>query len=282
MAHPIFERYPLDAAPVTTSAGPQPNPYHVYDGHSLWLAGTADLGGVTALLRGEQVVPGRTRSGRALMSLWAVHEPVASHGPHSELQFSFYVTHAGAGEAQPVADGPFAVLDFLMRRPGARQLAHGLWNDTPQVVAYNHEVLGLMPRLARSSFGQPPGRFTFAFHDAATGEVLATGDLRDSGRNSLAATLALFRTFGLRDAMKLAGMQEIETVVVNPVNEVLPRNADARTLAAPAKVTAQLFDASSSQPDRLEIPHPVYGALDFRPALVEHMTGFKLVYLNPA
>ena len=42
MTESLFERHPLADEPVSTSAGPQPTPYHVYDGHLVMVGGTAD------------------------------------------------------------------------------------------------------------------------------------------------------------------------------------------------------------------------------------------------
>ena len=106
--HPIFQQHPLSKEMVQTSVGAQPTPYHIYDGHAVLIGGTADLAAVKKLLHNERVVPVQTQSGRALMALWAVDEPVASHGAHTEMQVSFYVTHQPTA---PVRDGEFAPLN---------------------------------------------------------------------------------------------------------------------------------------------------------------------------
>lgn len=274
-AHPIFQRYPLSAEAVQTSTGPQPTPYHVYDGHAVLIGGTADLASVKKLLQHEHVLPAQTQSGRALMAVWAVDEPQASHGAHTEMQVSFYVT------PKPVAavrDGAFAVLNFLLNTPGASQLCHGLWNNTPNVVAYNREILGLAPRLARSVFHYATDRLQFEFEDAASGQPLMRGDVRMLARQPMGAAMALIKSFGFVKAMQAAAINTVQTYVTNPIGAVLPHNANALTVSASDTLVAQLFEPTH---DKLVLLDGTYSALDFKPEFVEHMRGFKMVYLNP-
>lgn len=276
MPHPIFEQFPLRSEPVQTSTGPQPTPYHVYDAHAVLIGGTADYAAVARVLASEQVTPAQTTSGRALMAVWAVDEPSASHGPHTELQFSFYVAHGK--QKITVKDGPFAALQFLLSRAEGRQMCYGLWNNTAEVVAYNSEILGLTPRLMRSEFSFPAGRVQFAFYDAQSGALLARGDVHHAKNPPLDATIALFRNFGFGAALRAASMKTIETKVVNPISPHLPRNADAPTIASPDALIPQLFDPRQ---DKLTIAVAPYAQLDFQPTFVEHLRGFKMVYLTP-
>ncbi len=276
MPHPIFEQFPIQPDPISTSTGPQPTPYHVYDAHAVLIGGSADYAAVAEMLADEDVTPAQTTSGRALMALWAVDEFSASHGPHTELQISFYVAHGS--QKVTVKDGPFAALQFLLSRPEARQMCYGLWNNTEAVVAYNSEILGLTPQLMRSEFAFPDGRVQFAFYDAQSGALLARGDVRHARNPPLDAMIALFRNFGFGPAIRAASMKTIETKVVNPINPHLPRNADALTVSSSDAMIAQLFDP---QQDQVTIAVPAYAQLDFRPTFVEHMRGFKMVYLTP-
>ena len=275
MTHPIFQQYPLEPTMVQTSVGEQPTPYHVYDGHAVLIGGTADFGKVSELLRGEQVYPVKTMSGKTLMALWAVDESSASHGAHSECQVSFYVSHQ---EVAPIDDSPVALLKFLLTEPHARQMCHGLWNNTPEVVAYNREILGLSPTLVRSEFNYANGRVAFAFHNDADGELISEGDVSALNRPPLSAGIALFRSFGFRQALRAAFMKTVETRVVNPISDVLPHNADAFTISASDSIVAQLFDPAR---DQITIHDQIYGSLGFEAAFVEHMRGFKMVYCNP-
>jgi hypothetical protein len=273
--HPIFQKYPLQPQKLQTSVGLQPTPYHIYDGHAVLMGGTADFGRVQTLLQNEHVVPARTQSGRALMALWAVDEPSASLGAHTEFQVSFYVTHTPVA---PVRDGIFAALNFMLNVPGARQLCYGLWNNTPEVVAYNREILGLTPRLSRSTFVVNDGRVKFEFSDAQTNNLLLRGDVQALARQPMNAASAMFKSFGFLAALRASAMKIVQTYVTNRINEVMPRNADALTVSASTSLVAQLYDPAQ---DKIELIEPTYGALDFRPEFVEHMRGFKMVYLNP-
>ena len=66
--------------------------------------------------------------------------------------------------------------------------------------------------------------------------------------------------------------------VVNPIGEVLQRNADARTISDPGDAATHLFDPARESVEILAAP---YAGLGFRPAFVQHMRGFKMAYLEP-
>ena len=102
--------------------------------------------------------------------------------------------------------------------------------------------------------------------------------MRALKRPPLRAGMALFRSFGLRQTLRAATLKTVETRVVNPISDVLPHNADAFTISASDVIVAQLFD---DQHDHLMVNDQTYGALGFEPSFVEHMQGFKMVYLNP-
>jgi hypothetical protein len=272
--HQIFRANPITGK-VKTSLGEMPTPYHVNDAHAVWIGGTANLASVKAILQNEQVAPLQTASGKALMAFWAVDERLASLGPHTELQFSFYVS---AKPMPPVPDEPFALLKALLNNPQVCQMCHGLWNNTPEVVAYNREILGLTAHLNKTEFTRIGGRVKFSFADAEDGSLLARGDVREMARPPMNAMQAMFKSFGLMGTLRAAGAKLVNTRVMNPVNPMLPRNAIAQTFAAYDDAVAQLFDPAH---DTLEIAHPLYGELDFHPQFVEHMRGFKMVYLEP-
>ena len=102
-----------------TSAGPQPTPDYVYDGHLVQIGCAADLSTVKHLLVGEQIIPVETKSGRALMGIWVAEEPKASHGPHVEQYISLYVSRQ---PVPPIDDRPFARLHALLTDPDVLQL----------------------------------------------------------------------------------------------------------------------------------------------------------------
>jgi hypothetical protein len=209
------------------------------------------------------------------MAVWIAQEPEASHGAHGELQMSFYVSRE---PLPPLPDGAFGLLRFMLEEPLARQMCHGLWNDTAQVVAYNREILSLDARLGRFELERENGRFRFTWRDAAGDAVIARGDLREGKRPTLGATGALFKTFGFRGALRAAAAKTIELRVVNPIGDVLDRNADARTISSIDDTATHLFDPRR---ESLEILAGPYADLGFRPEFVQHMRGFKMVYLEP-
>lgn len=276
MKQTIFEQYPLAPEPVMTSTGPQPTPYHVYDGHLMLIGGSADFAAIRRLLADERVFPAETESGRALMAIYVADDTKASHGPHTELQYSFYVSHQPTA---PVKDGPFAPVHYLITDPKARQMCYMIWNNSEATVAYNRDILGLTPRLATSTIERSGGRLRFTFHDAENGGFLAKGDIREATRQPVSAIAALFRSFGIRQALRAAAMKIVDVKVVNPITETLPRNADAQTLSRSQEMVTQLFDPMQ---DRLEIADDSpFSRLDFKPTFVQHMRGFQMIYDNP-
>ncbi len=110
--HPLFENYPLYGEQ-ELSVGLVPIPYHTYDGHGLFIGGTADLASVKELLRNENVHPIQTTAGKAVMGIWVIDFTQASLGPHQELQFSILVSHQ---PALPIEDHPLTLLKALHRR----------------------------------------------------------------------------------------------------------------------------------------------------------------------
>jgi hypothetical protein len=158
-------------------------------------------------------------------------------------------------------------------------MCYRIWNNSAETVAYNRGILGLAPELAASTLSRQNGRFAFAFHDVESGDLLARGDVRQPTHQPLDAVIALFRSFGLRQAMRSASMKIVDVKVVNPINEWLPSNADAQTYSTSDNMVTQRFD---SDHDQLEIAADMpFGQVDFTPTFVQHMHGFKMVYLNP-
>ena len=92
MKHPLFELFPLNSR-TTISVGEVPTPYQIYEGHGVFIGGTANLSKIEGLLASENVYPIQDTDGRALMGIWVVDFTHASLGPHNELQFSILVSH---------------------------------------------------------------------------------------------------------------------------------------------------------------------------------------------
>jgi hypothetical protein len=272
--HALFRQFP-QTGQQRTSAGMLPVPYHVYDGRALFIGGTADLAAVRGLLEREHVTPYETTGGRALMGIWVTSFTDASLGPHYELQFSIFV----AREARPpVEPHPFAILKLLTMDPAARMLCHGLWNDTEPVVAYNRELLGLNAFLAEAALSLHRGRSTFSFSDRRTGQAILSGTVTEVARPPLRSTVAMMRFFGWRGMARIMRQPYLTATVVNTISERQPSNLDARTYTRNAREVVRFFDPKT---DHLTLMYRPYLRLDFMPQFVEHMHGFKFVYLHP-
>jgi hypothetical protein len=272
--HALFRAFPLEGT-ASVSTGTVPTPYQVYDGCGLFIGGTADLAAARELLAPEQVRPVPTSAGRALMGVWVCNFTDASLGAHHELQFSLFAS----AQEQPAVDAdPLALLAAMLERPEMRMLCHGLWNNTPQVVAYNRELLALDARLATSRIEREPGAIGFAFRDAATGKHVLEGRVHRPQRPGLRANLALVRRLGLRRVVDLARQPWLRVQILNPVGPGLARNAVADSYTKCDATVLRYFDPAR---DTLDVDEPRYRRLQFRPEFFQFMRGFKFVYLFP-
>lgn len=274
MQHPLFQQFPLNGT-ATIATGAVPTPYQIYDGYGAFVAGTAELAAVQRLLQPETVIPLHNRDGRAFMGIWLCDFTDASLGPHHELQFSIFVSRQ---PLPPLGTQPLSLLATMLTNPTIEMLCHGLWNNTPTVVAYNRELLSLNAKLARSQLSRDPQQMGGEVSDAASSAPILTARLGKPGRASLRATLALAGQLGWRKTIQVNQQPWVEMKVVNPVGVSLPRNAVAQAMTKNATNTLRYFEPAN---DRLTIHQSPYSALDFRPQVVQHMNGFKFVYLHP-
>jgi hypothetical protein len=274
LAHPLFQRFPI-AGSARISVGTVSTPYHVYDGHGVFVGGTADLKAARALLAGEQVNPVATEDGRALMGVWVFEFNDASLGAHHELQCSIFVSHAPTA---PLPAHPLAPIEAMVVRPEVKMLCHGLWNNTERVVAYNRELLGLNARLSDSRIVQEGGCIHFSVHDRADGAPVVQGCVRETRRTSLRASLSLMHRLGWRRLAALAREPWIHAGIVNPIGDVVPHNAVADSYTRADTSVLRHFDGAH---DRVAFRHAGYQALGFVPQFVQTMRRFKFVYLFP-
>ncbi len=272
--HPLFRQYPLNGHAML-STGPVPTPYHVYDGHGIFIGGTANLEAVRKLLLPEHVYPAMTTTGEALMGLWIFDFADASLGAHHELQFSIFVSEANARQ---VAMHRLALIEAMVTRPDIRMLCHGLWNNQPQVVAYNRELLALDARLSASSIERDARSIRFSASDHATGKPVLAGHVARIRHASWQANLALMGRLGMRRLRELAMQPWIRMPVVNPVGALLEENAIAQSFTRAEASALRYFDP---QRDRLLFGDSRYSHLQFQPQFVQLMEGFKFVYLMP-
>lgn len=272
--HALFKQYPLSGA-AALSTGAAPTPYHIYDGYSAFIAGTADFAAVRELIRAESVQPARNAQGRALMGIWVCDFREASLGPHHELQFSVFVAPA---KAASISAHPFGLLAAMLTDPDLQMMCHGLWNNTPTVVAYNREALSLNAQLTRSRIEKDSRRLAFSFDSAATGAPILSGELSQPGRASLRAGFAFASQLGFGRAQAIARQPWVSVQVVNPRGVRLERNAVAEACTHNEVNVLHYFEPRA---DSLHFGDTPYARLDFRPEVVQHMAGFKFVYLEP-
>jgi hypothetical protein len=271
--HPLFQHFEL-AALAQTSHGMLPVPYHIYDGHALFIGGVAAVEPVRALLEAENVYAVETTDGHALMGVWVIDASDASLGAHQELQFSILVSRRLVPK---VPTDPFIILRLLQFDPTVRMLCHGLWNDTEPVVVYNREILALDAQSMAGEIVRDRERRQkrFAFADAS-GSPIFSGTVHEATRTGMSAIFALLRSMGMRRFIQAATAPWLVSQVVNPIG-LLPVNAEAQAYIVNGQQVLQQFDPVA---DRLEFAHPTYRILGFRGQFVQHMNAFKFVYLN--
>lgn len=272
--HLLFQRYPL-AGESAISVGSVPTPYHVYDGHGLFIGGTADLAAARELLAPEQVRPVQTTGGRALMGVWVFDFTDASLGAHHELQFSVF---ASDRPQAPIDGHPLSLIDVMLTRPDVQMLCHGLWNSTPRAVAYNRELLGLNARVSDSRIERDDRTIHFSVDDRQSGTPVLEGRIHRPQRASWRANLALLRRLGWPRLSALAKLPWLGMQILNPVGEVLDRNAVAQSFTKAEVSAIRYFDRAR---DRLVFGEPRYRRLRFEPQFSQYMAGFKFVYLSP-
>lgn len=268
--HPLFRQYPLSGK-ATISTGEVPTPYHIYNGFGALIGGTAELGAVRHLLEKETFVPVDRGDRRTPMAIWICNFTEASLGPHHELQFSFFSADRTEGQHD-------LKLLALMTRPTTRMLCHGLWNSTPEVVAYNRELLSLNAHLANSHIQNGAGRLEFAFEDSTTRQPLFSGNLPRCTRMSIRATWGAMSQIGFRKVWAMARQPWVGLQIMNPTGGVLPRNAMAESFTKNDVTVIRYFDPAT---DKIAFGNSPYASLGFQPQFVQYMSGFKFVYLEP-
>lgn len=268
--HNFFQRYPLHGTE-TISVGEVLVPYHIYDGYSFFIGGTADLESVKDLLKNEDLLPIQTVDGKAIMAIWVADFTNASLKPHHELQFSIFVSKT---KVTPLASHPFNALVALTRQD-VKMLCHGLWNNTQDVVAYNRELLSLNARLTKSDIQRNGDTIKFVFEDADTAAPIISGSIKNAPTSS--ALFAFMSKLGFRGSLKLMSEPWSSMDIVNPKGIMLNENATAKAFAKSDVNVLHTFDST----DSLHIEHPLYKSLNFTPDTVQYADKCKFIYLHP-
>jgi len=272
--HDLFKQYPLTGR-VRSSGTLVPVPYHVYDGNATFVGGTASLDEVQQLLRNDPLYPIRTTKGRAIIGIWICDFTEASLGPHNELQVSLFVSRQ---EMKPVPNHPFILLRELVLNPEVRMLVHGLWNNSQTVINYNNDVLALGARSIRGGVEYTSRTMNFLFNDGAQGNLIASGRFQIPLMTPITASLSLTQVMGIGGMMRMATQPYLSSQAMNRISGDMPINMTSQTYTAPDKVILEGYNKKKHKIDFNQ--HP-YDNLQFRPKFVEHMLGFKFVYLNP-
>ena len=270
----LFKQYPLNGK-VVLSTGDAPTPYHIYSGYGALIGGTADLAAVQHLLQGEGVVPVQTTAGQALMGIWVCDFTDASLGPHHELQFSIFVSRTGVRD---IAPKPLSLIAVMLTRPDVQMLCHGLWNNTPVVVAYNRELLSLNACLSDSTIMRDASALQFRITDHASGMRILAGKLSQPRQASWRANFALLAQLGPARMQRVMQQPWVTMQIVNPASGALARNVVAQAFT---KNDANILRYFNPGMDSLAFGDTPYAQLQFKPQFVQHMDGFKFVYLNP-
>jgi len=265
-----FQRYPLQGTE-TISVGEVPVPYHIYDGYSFFIGGTADLDAVKDLIKGEDLTPIQTIEGKAVMAIWVADFTSASLNPHHELQFSIFVSKT---EVPHLKVHPFNAI-YALTRTDIKMLCHGLWNNTKEVVAYNRELLGLNARLTKSNIQRNGNTIDFVYEDAESKAPIISGSIRNTATSS--ALFSFMSKLSFRDSLKLMREPWASMDIINPKGVTLDENATAKAFAKSNVNVLHSFDAN----DSLHIEHPLYKPLNFTPDTVQYADGCKFIYLHP-
>lgn len=271
--HKLFKTYPLSGH-VRTSRGMFPSPYHVYDGKVSFIGGTASYEAVSDILRNEHVQAVKTSKGRTFMGVWVCDFTDASLNPHTELQFSFFVSRE---KLDTIRSHQFALLRELALNPSIRMLVHGLWNNTETAIAYNNEVLALGAHMSRGGIDFEKNKVDFLLNDGSHGSMIASGTLSIASRTSLDVSATLFQTLGLGGMMRFNSQPFMHTQAMNRVSKILGMNATSQTYTVADNLILQRFNPDV---DKLTIAQRPYADVDFRPMFIEHMLGFKFAFLN--
>ena len=272
-SHRLFEEYPLTGE-ADISIGRVPVPYQTYDGHGLFIGGTANLNTVTEQLQSENVYPIQTQDGQAVMGIWVVEFTDASLGAHNELQFSILVSHQ---ISSPIENHPLTLLKALFSNPDARMFCYRLWNSTETVVAYNRELLGLPAQLNQGTIRRENGYKSFHFTDDNE-QLIFEGRVREDKRTPLQVGWDLFRLLGLRNTLQAFSQPYLGAKVVNPISDVILYNADAQSYLASDPPVVQYFDEDR---DHITFGQNTINEFDFQPQFIEHFEPFRFVYLQP-
>ncbi len=270
--HPIFLDAPLSRE-ITLSTGTAPIPYHVYDGHGMIVLGSCSAAALADRFAGQDVHPVLSASGEAIVVLFFCDFAKASHGPHLELHMTVL---AAPKQGETLSDDPAAWLAAVATRQDWGMLSLHLWNDTPQVVAYNSEYLGLQAAQCQGQIAVAKDQVEFDFSDGE-GASLASGRLRRMPRSDARLMWRVMRGLGWRGIWAALRRRPASAHLINRKSAVLNRNGRAQTLTAPDKMVVTPFNPTL---DRLAFGG-VLARYGIAAKVTQHIWPFRFVYRHP-
>jgi hypothetical protein len=118
----------------------------------------------------------------------------------------------------------------------------------------------------------------FSVSEQTGGRAVCSGVLSEPERASARTNLAFFARLGFSQSMRVMRQPWTEMKVINPLGVKLAQNAAAAAFQKSGADRLHLFDPRA---DSITLGASPYDALGFSPQAVQHMDGFKFVYLEP-
>ncbi len=271
-SHKLFSDFPLNKS-IMLSTGEVQTPYHIYEGYGLFIAGTAPVDKVNAIMTNESLEPVINENGEALLALWLMDFTEAHIAPHTELQCSVFVQPRSIS---PYPAHPFAPLKFMVEAEEPAILCADIWNNTEECVAYNAEHLSLGAKLCTSAFNRTTNNVEVKFIEGDN--LLLNAKINLPSRTGFGDGMALLRLFGLRKTIQVAQSPYTQLDVINRVSEQQPQNVPARSYTDVATNVVKKFDPTT---DELILGNIDFGQIGFQPTMVQFVDGLNFVYLDP-
>jgi len=237
----------------------------------LFIGGTANLNTVKEFIKNEDLVPVKTDDDKAIMGIWVANFSEANLNPHHELQFSIFASHT---VIPSFPRHPFNAIYALMGQD-VKMICHGLWNNTPNVVAYNREVLSLNALRTDSEIRKTQNKIEFVFNENITQKPIISGSIKNTA--SFSAALSLMSRLGIKKTLRTILAPWTSMDIVNTKGVFLNKNKAAKAFAKSDVTVFRFFDST----DEIKVEHPIYKSLNFTPQVVQYMNGCKFVYLQP-
>lgn len=279
-AHPLFAGLPA-AGVVTLSTGPAPRPYTVTEGEGVFVYGLCDGAVLSRLTADEDMTPVRTQDGRGVLVLCLCDFTTASHGPHREAHLVALVEDT---PGPPVPADAASLVAATVRNGPPRFLSLALWNDSPEVVAYNSDYLGLGARLARIDWRVDRDRLAVQVAEGAA--PVLSADLPFAKRSDTGLMLRVVLRMGLAATLRAARAKWSDALIISRKATDVLSGSDADTARNRAAQTRTGPDLQALVPmrapsDRVDLLRAGDAPLAFSACAAQRMAPFRFAYLHP-